>query len=191
MRKVILFMHMSLDGFVCGPNDEMDWTTMDDDGIGEYLIPELQKTVDTMLVGRILYQGFEQYWPTVPENPASNPKLVAFAHWMADTPKLVFSNTLKKVNWKNSRLATSDPTNTVEQLKKEAGGDMVIFGGASLAAHFVKHNLVDEYRIKLEPVALGKGKSLYQGLPSRLKLNLVRSKTFSSGVAALHYDIIK
>jgi dihydrofolate reductase len=191
MRKVILFMHVTLDGFVCGPKDEMDWTTMNDDAIGKFLIPDLQKTVDTMLVGRVLYQGFEQYWPTVPENPSSKPELVAFAHWMADTPKLVFSNTLKEVKWKNSRLAVSGPKNTIEQLKKEAGGDMVIFGGASLAAHFVKNNLVDEFRLKLEPVILGKGKSLFQGLASRVRLKLIRSKTFDSGVAGLYYEVIK
>jgi dihydrofolate reductase len=190
MRKVILFMHVSLDGFVCGPGDEMDWTTMDDDGIGKYLIPDLQKTVDTMLVGRKLYQGFEQFWPTVPENPGSEPELVAFAHWMADTPKLVFSKTLKEVKWKNSRLATSDPSTTVAQLKKEKGGDMVIFGGAALAAHFVKNNLVDEFRIKLEPVVLGKGKSLYQDLTARIRLKLIRSKVFGS-VACLYYEVIK
>ena len=142
-------MHVSLDGFVCGPGDEMDWTTMDDDSIGEFLIPDLQRTVDTMLVGRVLYQGFEQFWPTVPENPASKPELVAFAHWMADTPKVVFSNTLKEVTWKNSRLAGSNPSATVKQMKKETGGDMVIFGGASLAAHFVANHLVDEFRIEM------------------------------------------
>jgi dihydrofolate reductase len=190
MRKVILFMHVSLDGFVCGPGDEMDWTTMDDDGIGAFLIPDLQNTVDTMLVGRKLYQGFEQFWPTVPENPGSKPELVAFAHWMADTPKLVFSNTLKEVKWKNSILATSDPTATVAELKKEKGGDVVIFGGASLAAHFVKNNLVDEFRIKLEPVVLGKGKSLYQDLPARIRLKQIRSKVFGS-VACLYYEVIK
>ncbi len=113
MRKVILFMHVSVDGFVCGPNDEMDWVTMNDGKIGEYLIPELQKTVDTMLVGRVLYQGFQQYWPTVPENPNSPAELVEFAHWMINTPKVVFSNTLKELNWKNSRLATADPATTV------------------------------------------------------------------------------
>jgi len=183
-------MHVSLDGFVCGPGDELDWATMDDDAIGEFLIPDLQKTVDTMLVGRKLYQGFEQFWPTVPENPASKPELVAFARWMNDTAKWVFSNTLKEVNWKNSRLAISDPSATIAQLKKETGGDMVIFGGASLAAHFVKNNLVDEFRIKLEPVLLGKGKSLYTDLTARVNLKLIRSKAFGS-VSCLYYEVIK
>jgi dihydrofolate reductase len=191
MRKVILFMHVSLDGFVCGPNDEMDWTTMNDDKIGEFLIPDLQRTVDTMLVGRVLYQGFEQFWPTVPENPKSRPELVEFAHWMADTPKVIFSNTLKEVKWKNSSLAKADPATTVHQMKKEPGGDMVIFGGASLAAHFAKNNLIDEYRIKLEPVVLGKGKSLYKDITDRVKLKLIKSKSFDSGVTGLYYEVVK
>ncbi len=191
MRKVILFMHVSVDGFVCGPNDEMDWVTMNDDKIGEYLIPELQKTVDTMLVGRVLYQGFQQYWPTVPENPNSPPEMVEFAHWMINTPKVVFSNTLKELDWTNSRLATADPATTVRLMKQERGGDMVIFGGASLAAHFVKNNLVDEYRIKLEPIVLGEGKSLYQEIKERIKLKLVRCKSFDSGVTGIYYETIR
>ena len=191
MRKVILFMHVSLDGFVCGLQDEMDWTTMDDDKMGEFLILDLQKTVDTMLVGRILYQGFEQFWPTVPGNPKSRPELVEFSHWMADTPKVVFSNTLKEVKWKNSSLAGQDPSNTVQRMKQEPGGDMVIFGGASLAAHFVKNDLIDEYRFKLEPVVLGKGKSLYKDITDRIKLRLIKSKIFDSGVAGLYYEPIK
>jgi dihydrofolate reductase len=191
MRKVILFMHVSLDGYVCGPQDELDWATMTDDKIGEFLIPDLQKTVDTMLVGRKLYQGFEQYWPSVPENPQSPPEMVEFAHWMADTPKVVFSKTLKEVNWKNSRLANADPSVTVQKMKQEPGGDMVIFGGAALAAHFVKNNLIDEYRIKLEPVVLGKGKSLFRDVTERVKLNLIKSKAFDSGVVGLYYQVIK
>ena len=184
-------MHVSLDGFVCGPHDELDWATMNDDEIGKFLIPDLQKKVDTMLVGRVLYQGFEQYWPAVPQDPKAPPELVEFSYWMGDTPKVVFSNTLKEVKWKNSRLAKADPATTVQQMKNEPGGDMVIFGGAALAAHFTKNNLVDEYRLKLEPVVLGKGKPLFKDLKDRVKLKLVRSKTFDSGVTGLYYDVIK
>jgi dihydrofolate reductase len=191
MRKVILFMHMSLDGFVCGPNDEMDWTTMNDDEIGKFLIPDLQKTVDTMLVGRILFQGFEQYWPSVPNDPKAPPELVEFSHWMTDTPKVVFSNTLKEVKWKNSILAKTDPSTTVQRMKNEPGGDMVIFGGAAVAAHFTKNNLIDEYRLKLEPVVLGKGKPLFKEIQNRVKLKMIRSKAFASGVTGLYYEVIK
>jgi hypothetical protein len=110
---------------------------------------------------------------------------------MAETPKVVFSNTLKEVKWNNSSLAQADPVTTVNRMKQEPGGDMVIFGGASLAAHFIKNNLIDEYRFKLEPVALGKGKSLFQGIPERMKLKLIKSKIFESGVAGLYYQAIR
>ena len=73
-------MHVSLDGYLCGPQDEMDWCTMADEEIGKFMVPDMQKTVDTLLVGRVLYQGFEQYWLTVPENPDSPPDLVDFAN---------------------------------------------------------------------------------------------------------------
>jgi dihydrofolate reductase len=184
-------MHVSLDGFVSGPNNELDWANMNDDSIGEWLIPDLQKTVDCMLVGRVLYQGFEQYWPAVPENPQSPKELVAFAQWMADTPKIVFSKTLKEVKWKNSTLAQMDPATTVRKMKQEPGGDMVIFGGASLAAYFTKHDLVDEYRLKLEPVVLGTGKSLFQDITNRVPLKIKKSKVFDSGVAAICYEVIR
>jgi dihydrofolate reductase len=191
MRKVILFMHVSLDGFVCGPNDELDWTEMNDDEIGKFLIPDLQSTVDTMLVGRVLYQGFEQYWPSVPQNPKAPTELIAFARWMADTSKVVFSSTLKEVKWKNSILANADPATTIRQMKKETGGDMVIFGGAALAAHCTENNLVDEYRLKLEPIILGQGKPLFRNIRNRVKLKLLRSKAFDSGVTGLYYEVIK
>jgi dihydrofolate reductase len=191
MRKVILFIYVSLDGFVCGPNDELDWTIMNDEEIGKFLIPDLQKTVDSMLLGRALYQGFEQYWPAVTQNPKAPPELVEFAHWMADTAKVIFSNTLKEVRWKNSVLATADPATTIQRMKKESGGDMVIFGGASLTAFFTKNNLVDEYRLKLEPIILGKGKPLFQDIKDRVKLKLVRSKAFDSGVTGLYYEVIR
>jgi dihydrofolate reductase len=110
---------------------------------------------------------------------------------MADTSKVFFSNILKEVKWKNSRLAKADPTTTVHQMKKETGGDLVIFGGAALAAHFAKNNLVDEYRIKLEPVILGKGKSLYKDITDRVKLKLIKSKPFDSGVIGLYYEVLK
>ena len=132
MRKVILFMHVSLDGFVCGPHGELDWATMNDDAMGEYLMDDLQKTVDTMLVGRVLFQGFEQYWSEGPKNPDSHPKLIEFARWMENTAKIVFSKTLKEVKWKNSSIAKEEPVAELKRLKTEAGGDMVIFGGAKI-----------------------------------------------------------
>ena len=184
-------MHTSLDGYVCGPRDELGWVSMNEEGIDEFLFSDLQKRVDTILIGRKMYQDFEQYWPSVRENPNSLPGMVEFAHWMSDITKIIFSNTLLELNWNNSKLASADPFTTVQNLKKEPGGDMLIFGGTALAAHFVTNNLIDEYRIKLEPLVLGNGKSLYRDITERIKLKLINSKIFDSGVAGLYYQVIK
>lgn len=188
MRKVILFMHMSLDGFVCGPNGEQDWMTLNDDSMGKHMAGELLETVDTILTGRVLYQGFASYWPTVPKNPANPKELVDFAHWMEKTPKIVFSKTLDKAEWANSMVVKSTPAEEVARLKQQPGGDMVIFGGASLAAAFTEKGLVDEYRIKLEPVVLGQGKPLFKQARNRMKLKLVKATPFGSGVVGLYYQ---
>src|ERR1700681_954567 len=124
MRRVILFMVYSLDGFVGGPKGEMDWESRDEE-VGRQLVPEFQSTVDTMLLGRVLYQGFQQAWPAMASNPTSPRELVDFAHWIEDTPKVVFSKTLEKVEWKNSRLVSvksdDDVVKEVTSLKQQSG----------------------------------------------------------------------
>ena len=191
MRKVILFMHMSLDGYISGPNNEQDWMTMTDHEMGKYLADDLLATVDTMLVGRKLYQGFASFWPTMVDNPNVPKELSDFAKWMQDTPKVVFSKTLDKVEWKNATLATKDIATTIAELKTQPGGDIVTFGGAELAVALTHLNLIDEYRLKLEPIILGKGKPLFEKLDSRVKLKLTKSKAFKSGVVGLYYETIR
>ena len=189
MRKVILFMHISLDGFVGGPNGEMDSFTMDFE-IGKILIAELLSTVDTMLLGRSLYKGFETYWQAAAENPATPKDLADFAHWIVDSPKIVFSQTLEKVEWKNSRLVKGNAGEEIMKLKQQPGGDMVVFGGAGFASSLVSLGLIDEYRLKLEPVILGKGKPLFKDNDQKIKLKLTNSRTFKSGVVVLYYQPI-
>jgi len=195
MRKVILFMHISLDGFVGGPNGEMNWITMNDDAMGKYLITDLLTTVDTMLLGRELYQGFENYWPSAAKNPSTPKDLVDFANWIENSPKIVFTKTLEKVGWKNSKLIhikdNDDISEEVRKLKQQPGKDMVIFGGASMASTLVKLGLIDEYRLKLEPVILGSGKPLFKDIGVRINLKLIKSKTFDSGVVGLYYQPVK
>jgi dihydrofolate reductase len=191
MRKVILFMAVSLDGFVCGPNGELDWENRDEE-VSRYLIPDLLSTVDTMLLGRVLYQGFEQAWPAMAKDPSSPSDLVDFAHWIEDSPKFVFSKTLETVEWKNSRLVAvkddKDIIQEVKKLKQQPGGDMVLFGGARIAQTFVRLGLIDEYRLKLQPTVLGSGKPLFKDIQDRMPLKLMTSKTFDSGVIGLYYQ---
>ncbi|QDK81519.1 deaminase [Spirosoma sp. KCTC 42546] len=189
MRKVILFMHVSLDGFVCGPNGEQDWMTRNDDDMGKYLESDFLSTVDTMLVGRVLYEGFAGFWPSVPENPDLPDELVDFGNWMNNTPKVVFSKSLKTVGWTNCRLAERELTDEIAYLKEQPGGDMITFGGAAFAAALTELNLVDEYRIKLEPIVLGTGKPLFKNGIDPIKLTLIKSKAFNSGVVGLYYQV--
>lgn len=195
MRKIILFMHVSLDGFIARQNGELDWVTMSDDDMGKYLITDLLSTVDTMLLGRVLYQGFEKAWPSIAADPSSPKDLVDLAHWIENSPKIVFSKTLEKVEWKNSRLIqvkdNDGIANEVAMLKQQPGKDIVLFGGARMAQTFVQLGLIDEYRIKLEPVVLGNGKSLFEDIQDRMNLKLLKSKTFSSGVVGLYYQPVK
>ncbi len=186
---------MSLDGIISGPKGELDWANMSDETIGRYLIPDLLTTVDTMVLGRVLYQGFQQAWPAMAKDPKSPKDLVEFAHWIEDSPKIVFSHTEQKLDWKNSRLVAvkSDDniTGEVAKLKQEKGGDMVLFGGVRLAQTFARLGLIDEYRFKLESVVVDSGSPLFKDMKDRMKLKLVKSKVFESGVVALYYEPVR
>jgi dihydrofolate reductase len=189
MRKVILFMHVSVDGFVCGPNGEQDWMTMNDVIMDRFMVSHFYSRVDTMLIGRVLYQGFENFWPAVAKSKDYPEDLIEFAHWMENTPKIVFSRTLNQLSWANSRLAKDEPVEEVRKLKEEKGGDMVIFGGAGIIEYFTRHNIVDEYQIKLEPIILGQGRPLFKDLKERIPLTLMEGKSFDSGVVGLIYSV--
>jgi dihydrofolate reductase len=191
MRKIILFMHLSLDGMIAGSNGELGWANMADQSIGQHLIPELLSTVDTMVLGHNLYKGFEQSWSVVAKDPNSPQDLVEFANWIINSPKIVFSHSSQDLNWNNSRLITvkndDEIIEEVSKLKQSQGCDIVLFGGVHMAQTFVKLNLIDEYRFKLESVIVGKGSSLFSDVQDRMKLQLFNSKVFESGVVALYY----
>lgn len=182
---------MSLDGFVGGPNGELDWENQDEE-IGKYLIPDFLQTVDSMIMGRVLYQGFEQYWPAAAKDPKNSKELAEFANWVVNSPKIVISKTLEKAEWNNSRLIRvendDDILQKVTKLKQEEGGDIVLFGGARTAQTLVRLGLVDEYRFKIQSIALGSGLPLFKDIKGRLNLKLIKSKIFDSGVVALYYQ---
>jgi len=190
MRRIILFMVTSLDGFVCGPNNEFDWENRDPE-VGGTLVPELLQTTDTMILGRALYEGFAQFWPAVAKDPSSPPGIAEFAQWVDAAPKVVFSKTLDAVTWHNSTLVRADSDAAIEKaiadLKQQPGGDIVLFGGAHFAQTCVRLGLVDEYRFKQQTVALGKGKALFGDLDQRLQLTLLRTREFKCGVVAQYF----
>jgi dihydrofolate reductase len=185
MKKLKLQVQISVDGYIAGPNGEMDWLTWNlDDELKQY-ITELTDSVDTMLLGRKLAEGFIPYWENVithPEDPQYD-----FGKKMIDTPKVVFTKTLNKSAWNNTNVATGDITKEVEQLKNKSGKDIIVYGGAEFVAGLIKHNLIDEYHLFVNPAIIGEGLSIYNLVEQRMKLKLVKAIPFTCGVAVLVY----
>src|ERR1700752_722404 len=126
MRNVVLFMHVSLDGFAAGPNGELDWISYDEEL--EKYAEGIVSTVGVALYGRVTYWMMESYWPSVPANPASTEHDIDHAHWIENIPKIVFSKTLEKVEWNNTRLIKDNIAEEIQKLKQQPGKDLVIFG---------------------------------------------------------------
>ncbi len=186
MRKVVLFMHISLDGFAAGPNGELDWISYDQEL--EQYAEEVVKTVGAPLYGRVTYQMMESYWPTVLTNPDSTKHDMAHAQWVENIPKIVFSKSLVRVEWHNTTLIKDNIAAEVSKLKEQPGKDLVIFGSPGLTHTFMALNLIDEYRLTVNPVILGQGMPVFKDFKNRSDLKLLSSKTFDSGVLALHYE---
>lgn len=181
MRKVFLFNMTTLDGFFKGPNQDISWHNVDEE-FNEFAIEQLNE-IGTLLFGRVTYQVMASYWPT--EFAISNDPAVAGL--MNSLPKIVFSRTLDQAEWNNSRLVKENVAEEVLKLKQQSGKDIAIFGSSDLAVTLAKHGLIDEYRIIVNPVFLGSGTSLLKGIKDRLKLKLLKAKTFESGNVLLYY----
>ncbi len=182
MRKIVLLMHASLDGYVAGPNGELEWARVDEEIYRE--VAASWATVDTALYGRVTYGMMEGYWPTVPTNPESTRQELEHARWVEEVQKVVVSTSLENVAWNHTRLARN--IEDIRVLKGQPGGDMMIFGSPSLAHSLMEAGLIDEYRLNINPVVLGSGVPLFK-TNGRTNLKLLTSKTYSSGVVGLHY----
>ena len=179
MRKLIFSINVSLDGFA-------DHTVaIADDELHEYSTDQLN-TLDAVLFGRVTYQLFESYWPHASEDPQATESDVAFADKINAMPKIVFSRTLRKVDWNNARLSNGDMVEEVLKMKQGDGKSLSI-GGISTIQTFMKLNMVDEFWLLVHPVIVGSGRRLFDGLNEKLDLKLVDTKTFRSGVTVLHY----
>jgi len=185
MRKVFLFMMVTLDGFFEGPNHEIDWHNVDEE-FNEFAIHQLNEEVDTLLFGRVTYEGMASYWPT--QFAKENDPIVADK--MNTVPKIVFSKTLEKAEWDNSRLVKEHIAEEVSKLKQQPGKDLAIFGSSDLAVSFIQMGLIDELRIMVNPVVLGSGKPLFNGIHEKLNLKLLKTRTFRSGNVLLYYQPI-
>lgn len=175
-------MMISVDGLYEGPNKEIDWHNVDEE-FNEYAI-DLLNNLDTLLFGRITYELMASYWPT--QDAIKNDPIVA--ERMNNLSKIVFSKKLKSANWHNTKVVNENINELVRDLKKEPGKDIAIFGSSDLALTFIKHNLIDEYRIMVNPLVLGKGKRLFEGITDKLNLKLKSAKIFKSGNVMLCYE---
>ena len=191
MRKLVLSTHVTLDGFASGPDGELDWHFSHWNDEMEEAVAEQLSTVDTILAGRITYEAMADYWPATAADPEGRRKDIQFAEWMNRVAKIVFSRKLSSfdveaMHWNNTRLIKGGIVEKIEALKKEQGRDMIIWGGVSILQTFIKSGIVDEYNIWIAPVILGKGKPLFND-PAALELELIRTKTFRSGVTLVCY----
>lgn len=189
MRKVIFQMMVSLDGFIEGPKQDLSWHLVDDE-FNKYAI-DLLHSIDTIIFGRIAYELFESFWPAAMTDPSTTPDNLDIANQMNDMHKIVFSKTMEKVEWKNSKLIQQLVPEEITKMKQQEGKDMVIFGGAGIAQSFMRHELIDEYRIMVNPIILGKGKPLFEDMTHRMNLKLMKTRTFNSGVVMLVYEPTK
>jgi len=184
MRKVIYAMSVSLDGFIEATDGDLRWSYPDEELHQHF--NQQEQLIDIHLYGRGLYENMASFWPTAGENPSAPQVESEYARIWKDMPKIVFSTTLKQVSW-NSRLVSANIAGEVNRLKAQPGGDMSV-GGAGLAASFMQLGLIDEYRLYLHPLILGAGKPMFGHLQYKINLQLLESRTFSSGVVLLRYQ---
>jgi dihydrofolate reductase len=184
MRKVIYSMGVSLDGFIEGPNRELDWGTPDEE-LHRFWNDQMRE-IGTSLYGRRMYELMADYWPTADADPSVPEYMAEFARIWRDMPKVVFSTTLEKVDW-NSRLVRDNIAEEVMKLKAQPGQDMDV-GGPTLASTFMRLGLIDEYRLVLHPVVLGGGTPFFPALDNTINVRLVETRTFNSGVVYLRYS---
>jgi dihydrofolate reductase len=177
MRKVILSMMVSVDGYIEGKDPEYDWHNWDNE-MASYMM-DFFTTVDTFIYGRKSYEAMIAYWPDLKDE---------FANVMNQTRKLVFSRTLEKVVW-NAQLIKDNPVEEIQKQKKQEGKNLVLFAGADLAETFIKNNLIDEYRLIINPVLLGDGKPLFKKSGLVKKLKLKEAKQFNCGNIILIYGL--
>jgi dihydrofolate reductase len=189
MRKLIVFNHVTLDGYFTDPKGDMSWAHRQQDAEWSKFSAENAKggAGGTMLFGRITYEMMASYWPT----PAAAKSEPVVAEGMNGAQKIVFSRTLEEVTWQKTRLVKGDPAAEVRKLKAEPGKDILIFGSGTIVSQLAQEGLVDEYRIVVNPLVLGKGRTMFEGVKEKVALKLVTSRAFKNGNVLLTYHAIR
>lgn len=185
MRKLIVFNHVTLDGYFVGENGDMGWAHKgNDDPEWSAYVAENAKVGGVLLFGRVTYDMMASYWPT-PDAAKNNPEI---AEHMNNLEKVVFSRTMDKAKWENTELVKGDLAAEVQKMKQEEGKDMVVMGSGTIVAQLAHENLVDEFQVIVNPLVLGKGRTMFEGVRKNIALKLVSSRAFGNGKVLLCYE---
>lgn len=180
-------MHISLDGFVAGPNGEMDWIKADEelfDYVGKRIV-----TTDTALYGRRTFEMMEGYWPTAADQPNASKHDIEHAQWYRHANKLVLSTTMQAAGLNNTTVISNNIAAHIQQVKQQPGSDILVFGSPSATHALMQLNLIDGYWLFVNPVILGQGIPLFTNIKQQVKLKLLGTHTFGIGVTELNYVV--
>ncbi len=178
-------MHTSLDGFVAGPNGELNWAKLDDE-IFDF-VATMTAHADTALYGRVTYQLMESYWPKAGEQPNATKHAIEHSKWYNKVSKVVLSKTINEAGLINTKVISDQLKDNINKIKKQEGENILIFGSPGASQSLLNEGLIDEFWLFVNPIILGKGMPLFKNITGTTKLKLADSKTFASGVIALHY----
>src|SRR4051812_24235376 len=187
MRKIISFVHISLDGFVAGPNGEMDWIKVDEE-IFDHVGKRISEG-DTALYGRVTYQMMEGYWPTAGDKPGASRHDIEHSRWYNKVHKVVISRTMKDAALPHTEIISDKLPDRINDIKQRPGNDILLFGSPTATHALIQLNLIDGYWLFVNPIILGQGIPLFTDIKDKTKLNLITTQQFGNGVTELSYTV--
>lgn len=186
MRKIVLFIHTSLDGYAAGTKREMDWIHVDEE-IFDYAAQRTNDS-DTALYGRVTYELMESYWPTAADQSGASKHDKEHSAWYKAVNKVILSNSIQGEELKNTTIISDNIEKHITDLKQKEGKEIIIFGSPSAAHSLMQFDLIDDYWLFVNPVLLGRGIPVFGNISQIQKLKLIAAHPFSSGVVCLHYE---
>ncbi len=187
MRKIISFMHISLDGFVAGPSGEMDWIKVDEE-IFDHVGKRISES-DTALYGRVTYEMMESYWPTAGDEPDASKHDIEHSKWYNNAYKIVLSKTMKDTGLTKTKIISDNLSNEINEIKQNEDKDILLFGSPTATHSLIQLNLIDGYWLFVNPIILGQGIPLFTDIKDKIKLKLLTTHQFACGVTALDYTV--
>jgi dihydrofolate reductase len=187
MRKIISFMHISLDGFVAGPKGEMNWIKVDEE-IFDHIGKRISET-ETALYGRVTYEMMQNYWPTAGDAPDASKHDIEHSKWYSTVHKVVLSKTIKDTGLSNTTIISGNLSDRINEIKQQEGKEILLFGSPTATHSLIEQNLIDGYWLFVNPIVLGQGIPLFADIKEKIKLKLLTTRQFTSGVTELNYIV--